>query len=145
MYRALLVSLLLFLGCGLQTIYPTGACKATQTPTGVKITCPDGSSAILNNGSQGDRGPAGEQGPQGEAGQAGTDGTQINIVQFCLNSIPSYPAVFPEVGFCINNKIYAVYSANDGFLTLVPPGVYSSHAIGSSCTFTVLPNCQITN
>jgi hypothetical protein len=77
-------------------------------------------------------------------GPAGSNGTVITTVQFCPGT-SSYPSTFPELGLCINNNLYAVYSANDGFLTLIPPGSYNSNAIGSSCTFTVLPNCSISH
>lgn len=99
-------------------------------------------------GDTGEQGPVGVMGPQGPIGDtgiqgpAGVDGTAITIVQFC-NGIPSYPRTFPEVALCINNNLYAVYSANNGFLVLVTPGSYKSNAIGSSCNFTVLPNCQV--
>lgn len=83
------------------------------------------------------------QGPQGIPGTAGTNGTTINPVQFCPSVTPNYPTTFPESGFCIDGNIYAVYSANDGFLTLIPPGQYVSNAIGSICTFQVLPNCVV--
>lgn len=82
-------------------------------------------------------------GKDGTNGSNGIDGAKITTIQFCKNSIPSYPAVFPEVGFCIDHQVYAVYSANDGFLVLVPPGAYYSNGINSSCTFTVLPDCVI--
>jgi len=85
------------------------------------------------------------QGPQGIPGQPGAPGTTITPVQFCPNTSPSYPSTFPESAFCIDGSLYAVYSANDGFLTLIPPGTYVSNAVGSSCTFTVLPNCGISN
>jgi len=85
----------------------------------------------------------GPQGIQGDAGPRGADGTQITIVQFCPGVTPTYPTTFPEVGLCIDNQLYAVYSANNGFLVLVTPGRYSSNAIGSSCSFTVLPNCVV--
>jgi hypothetical protein len=110
-----------------------------------------------NQGSVGPQGPVGipgETGPQGAIGPAGTNGingangsngTVITVVQFCPGVDPSYPSTFPEVGLCINNNIYAVYSANDGFLTLITPGLYESNAVGSSCTFTVGDNCEITN
>jgi hypothetical protein len=98
------------------------------------------------------QGPAGQTGSQGApglpgdsvTGPAGADGTQITPVQFCIGT-PVYPSTFPETGLCINNQIYAVYSVNDGFLTLIPPGAYSSDGVNSSCNFTVLPNCQIQN
>lgn len=85
----------------------------------------------------------GPQGIPGTVGLPGTNGTTIQPVQFCPNDVPTYPATFPEDGFCIDGSLYAVYSANNGFLTLIPPGQYVSNAIGSTCTFTVLPNCVI--
>lgn len=84
----------------------------------------------------------GQPGPVGPQGLPGIDATQITIVQFCPGNT-NYPTTFNEIGFCINSQIYAVYSANDGFLTLVPPGNYSSNAINSSCNFVVYPNCVI--
>jgi hypothetical protein len=76
-------------------------------------------------------------------GPPGTPGTVITTVQFCPNVVSIYPTTFPEYGLCINGNVYAVYSANDGFLTLTPPGTYNSNAIGSACAFTILPNCVI--
>ena len=94
------------------------------------------------NGTDGAQGPPGAQGPQGIPGPAGHDGTIITPVKFC-SEIASYPSTFPEYGFCINGRIYAVYSANDGFLTIVPDGTYISRAVGSHCTFTV-SGCAVT-
>ena len=84
-------------------------------------------------------GTNGAPGPQGNPG-----GLNVTTVQFCPGT-PAYPSTFPEVGFCIQGNIYAVYSANDGFLTEVIPGAYTSNAIGSSCNFTVLANCEVQN
>jgi hypothetical protein len=95
-------------------------------------------------GSVGAIGAAGPQGEQGATGPAGEAGTQVTVVQFCPGVTSTYPSNFPEVGFCISNQLYAVYSANDGFLTLVTPGVYSSDGINASCTFTVAANCEVT-
>ena len=81
-------------------------------------------------------------GPPGPQGLPGINASQITIVLFCLGNT-TYPTTFNEIGFCINSQVYAVYSANDGFLTLVPPGNYSSNAINSSCNFIVYPNCVI--
>lgn len=86
----------------------------------------------VSNGIDGSRGPKGDD---------GVDGTIITIVQFCPG-VSHYPTTFPETGFCIDSNIYAVYSANDGFLTMLPLGNYYSNAIGSSCNFKVLDNCQ---
>lgn len=69
---------------------------------------------------------------------------QITIVQLCPGT-PTYPSTFPEDAECIDNALYAVYSANDGFLTELTPGLYQSNAIGSSCTFTVAANCVVTH
>ena len=93
------------------------------------------------------------QGPQGIPGQNGApspigpqlpDGTTVTPVQFCPGVSPTYPSTFPEYGLCIEGSLYAVYSANDGFLTLIPPGQYQSNAIGSNCNFTVLSGCEVT-
>lgn len=92
-------------------------------------------------------GQPGSQGPQGipgTAGPTGASGTLITVVQFCPNVVPTYPTIFPESGICVDGILYAVYSANDGFLTEVPPGLYTSNAIGSACTFLVSGNCKIT-
>lgn len=86
----------------------------------------------------------GPTGPQGPMGPAGSNGTLIRIIQFCPGVVSQYPTTFPEVGFCINNSIWAVYSANDGFLTEIIPGRWNSNAIGSACSFTVLPGCIVT-
>lgn len=97
------------------------------------------STAVICNGLQG---AVGATGPQGIQGPAGVNGTVITPVKFCSQT-SNYPSTFPEYGLCINNNLYAVYSANDGFLTYIPPGAYHSNAIGSICDFTVLPNCKI--
>jgi hypothetical protein len=104
----------------------------------VPVAGPQGAAGL-----QGPQGAVGPQGPQGLQGAAGLNGTTITVVQFCPGVTPVYPSTFPETGLCINGTIYAVYSANDGFLTSLPNGVYDSNAIGSSCTFTV-SGCTIT-
>lgn len=81
---------------------------------------------------------------QGPPGEQGPPGTGITTVQFCPGTT-QYPTIFPEYGLLINGNIYAVYSQNDGFLTLIPTGIYYSNAVGSSCTFTVNANGTITN
>jgi hypothetical protein len=123
--------------------------------------CPYGGIAItinnvtqyVCNGAQGSTGPQGNAGAAGATGAPGntgpqgapgSPGTTISIIQFCSGTT-TYPSAFLEIGFCIDNSIYAAYSANDGFLTLVPPGVYSSDGINASCTFTVQPNCVVWN
>jgi|ERR1035437_5500528 hypothetical protein len=93
---------------------------------------------------QGLTGATGEQGPQGLTGPTGADGHIATIVQLCPGT-PSYASVFVEVAMCINDQLYGVYSANGGFLTLLPPGTYNSNAIGSACTLTVSAHCIVSN
>lgn len=127
---------------------------------GSLIQCQDGSSSLVLNGTNGTDGSNGATGATGATGAAGhngtngtngtngvngsngTNGTVITPTQFCSGTTV-YPSKFVEVGFCINNQLYAVYSANDGFLTQIPVGYYSSAGINASCNFTVAANCQI--
>lgn len=95
-------------------------------------------------GPQGITGNDGIPGVTGPQGPAGADGTQISVVQFCPNDVPTYPTTFPEVGLLINGSIYAVYSTPGAFLTLIPPGLYTSAAVGSSCNFTVNADGTVT-
>lgn len=99
--------------------------------------------AACGQGPQGAQGVAGSIGAPGSPGNDGKDASGVTAVQFCPGVSPVYPTTFPESGLCINGNIYAVYSANGGFLTLIPPGVYSSNAIGSACNFTVTANCGV--
>jgi hypothetical protein len=93
--------------------------------SGSLIQCPDGTSSFVSNGLN------------------GTNPT-IPIVQFCPGTT-TYPSEFNEIGLCINSQIYAVYSINNGFLSMIPPGYYDSNAMNSTCNFTVLTNCVINN
>jgi hypothetical protein len=91
---------------------------------GALIRCDNGTDAIILNGSD---------------GQNGSPGTVVAPIKFCHASCAatSYPNNFPEVGFKIDGKIWAVYSKNGGFLTEIVPGRYSSQGVGCSCTFVV--------
>ena len=87
-------------------------------------------------------GPAGPVGAPGLNGSNGQDGTVITPVQLCPGT-PTYPSVFIEYAYCMDSKLYAVYSANNGFLTVLPDGDYQSNAVGSSCNFHV-SGCSVT-
>lgn len=93
-------------------------------------------------GSTGPQGPVGQPG-QSIQGPAGADGTVITPIKFCAEA-PVYPSTFPEYGLCISGQIYAVYSANDGFLAVLPDGAYNSNAVGSTCNF-VVTGCTVTH
>lgn len=116
----------------------THPASSTECPTGGTIVSVGDSSITVCNGT------VGPIGIPGIPGVPGTDITPISIVPLCPGTT-HYPSTFIEIAFCIANNLYAVYSANDGFLTYVPPGNYSSNAIGSSCNLTVHPNCVITH
>ncbi len=90
-------------------------------------------------GANGLKGDQGEVGPQGTVGQ---DGSNVSVVKLCPGETV-YPTVFVEVAFCIDHKLYATYSEKGGFSTELPPGEYSSNAIGSRCNFTVGPECAV--
>ena len=109
-----------FLGCGRSTVVQNNisSCTVNQTNTGAIINCPDGSSVPISNGID------------------AIDGTLVTPVKLCTGTT-SYPNVFVEYAFCIENKLYGVYSVNGGFMSYLPDGTYSSNAIGSACTLTV--------
>lgn len=92
---------------------------------GQLISCPTSTGLVLN-------------------GTNGTNGTLLTPVQFCPGTTV-YPSKFIEVGFKIGTKLYAVYSINNGALTEIPPGYYSSNVVNSSCNFTVNADLTITN
>jgi hypothetical protein len=84
------------------------------------------------------------RGPTGYNGRDGIDASSVTFVKFCPGTT-TYLSRFVEGGFCVNNKIYATYSANGGFTTEIPPGSYGSNGINASCNFVVLANCGIQN
>ena len=135
-----IMALLIFWGCGQDNSPIVGVGPAgPQGPAG----------ANGQNGSQGPQGVAGAtgatgaQGVAGATGVAGTNGTTITPVQLCQACQSVYPTTFPESALCINNRLYGVYSVNDGFLALLPDGAYSSDGINCSCNFTI-KGCTIT-
>lgn len=97
---------------------------------------------VGRNGIDGVNGRDGINGTDGAQGPAGADGTAVTIVPLCPG-VSNYGA-FVEVGMCINGKLYGVYSANGGFLTLLSDGAYRSNAIGSACDLTV-HGCTVTH
>jgi hypothetical protein len=129
MKTILILSLLSIIACGTYENGQTGApgkslpCTVTSVNSpmaGSLIQCPDGTSSFV------------------------ASGTVISPVQFCPGTT-KYPTEFNEIGFLINGNIYAVYSINNGFMSLIPPGYYTSNAINSTCNFTVNADGTITN
>jgi hypothetical protein len=96
-------------------------------------------------GPKGARGLPGATGPAGSNGNDGRDGSDAHsvvAVKLCPGTT-NYPSTFVEYAFCIEGELYATYSANDGFTSILPPGLYQSNAIGSSCQFEVQANCTV--
>jgi hypothetical protein len=126
---------------------PSGPDGQPGAPGAVGPTGPTGNTG--EPGIPGETGPAGPPGNDGtpgspgEPGNPGSPGTIITPIKFCPNDVPVYPSTFPEYGVCIDNQLYAVYSTHGGFLALIPPGIYYSNAVGSTCTFTVADNCAV--
>ena len=152
------ITVLALASCGEQSFQPIAGPKGDKGDQGEKGDKGDqgdvgaqglqGIQGIVGpQGIQGEVGPQGVQGvigPQGIAGVDGAPGTVVTFVKFC-NEVTNYPSTFPEYGLCVNNQIFAVYSANGGFGVVIPPGTYYSNGINSSCNFTVNANCVITH
>lgn len=128
----------------------TQPATTAECPTGGYELLIDGKLSLLCNGTIGQTGPSGHTGATGATGHtgatgaAGNPGTTIQVVKFCPQT-QQYPNVFPELGFIIGGKIYAVFSVNGGYLTELPPGAYNSNAVGSNCNFTVTATGTITH
>lgn len=78
----------------------------------------------------------------GTNGGTGSPASSVTTINLCPG-VTSYPSVFIEVALCVDDQLYAVYSIPGAFLTLIPPGVYTSNALGSACNLTVLEHCQV--
>ena len=151
MLLALVAILIAFTACvrgpqGVQGIQgEAGITPVVTTQPASYNDCPFGGTEVTinNNITIICNGDTGAVGPQGPSGSPGTNGTVVNIIQLCPGFTPTYPSSFPEVALCIDNQLYGVYSANDGFLSLLTPGTYTSDGINASCTLTILPNCVI--
>lgn len=124
--------------CTVTTVVASDSGAGEVAPNGGSlIQCQDGTQSLVLNGTN------------------GTNGTIIQPIQLCAtNPAGSYSSgTFPEVGFCIQNNLYGVYSTNGGFMTEIFPGPWSSDGVNSSCNFTVGPtivdgttvdNCNVT-
>jgi hypothetical protein len=103
------------------------SCLAAVVSNGIEISCPGSVPVVVTNGSNGTN---------------GTNATPVTVVQLCPG-VTVYPSTFVEQALCINGNLYGVYSANDGFLSYLPPGTYSSDGINASCNLTIKPNCVV--
>lgn len=129
-------------GCTQTAVEPTAIAGDVAQYGGSIITCGQ-KNTFIHNGSPGIEGDKGDIGAPGATGQAGTS---ITAVQFCPNAHLVYPTSFPEIGFCFNGDLYAVYwdRANlNAWLTEIPPGYYASTSTSAPCNFTVIANCGV--
>lgn len=133
--KKLLIGLVFVLGCGPQGVTgPQGipgssnGCSvltvsaSPQAPNGgVLLSCTDGSSALILNG------------------------TNVGVVQLCPSQgAPTY-GNWPEVGFCINNVLYGLFQDSKGNLedTTISSGNYSDAANSTTCSLSV-SGCIVT-
>lgn len=122
---------------------PATSTECAMGGTVILINGSPSPSSVICNGMAGVVGPQGLQGAMGLTGANGQDSTPLTFVQLCQGIVQNYPNTFPELAICVNRNLYGVYSANNGFLVLMPPGAYSSNGINASCNFTVAPDCVI--
>lgn len=146
----LMAVITLLAGCGRakMTVNNNGAVPVSISPANAS-QCPHGGSYVRVgsrsyvscNGAPGTDGDDGAKGPKGDKGDSGSS---ISVIALCPGST-HYPDTFIEQALCIGGKLYGVYSDRGGYLTYLPPGNYSSNAVGSCCNFTVKPECKITH
>lgn len=118
-----------------QTPVLTQPATSAQCPAGGLVITVGAQQSVVCNGTNG---------LNGSPGAPGAPGTVVSVVQLCPG-VPSYPGVFVEVGVCISNQLYGVYSIPNAFFTLLPPGNYTSSGIGSACNLTVKAGCIVTH
>lgn len=116
---------------------------STHCPSGGLDVTINGYTTVICNGMNGVDGIDGQNGHDGTNGQDGAPGTVIVMVKFCPGVTPHYPNSFPEWGIKIGTGIWAVYSANGGFLTQLLPGSYTTTGIGTNCNFTITTDGQV--
>lgn len=118
--------------CLLLAVITLSACRGPRGDEGS-----NGQTVVGPTGPQGIQGLPGLVGPMGPAGLNGSNGSDasIGIVQLCPG-VSNY-GTFVEIALRINGDLYAVYSANGGFMTYLAPGNYTSNGIGAACNLTV--------
>lgn len=137
-YMIILGLSLLASACGKQDAYitadPQPNCSVKQVTGGAEVTCPDGSSTTISNGTTGG---------QGIQGLPGTNATSVTVVQLCPGTT-TY-GHFIETALCVDNSLFAVFWNGQAFMTLIPPGAYYSTSNYVACNFTVGANCTVSH
>lgn len=105
----------------------------------------DGVSIVGPKGDTGEIGPIGNTGPSGPTGAPGQDASSVTPVPLCTGQT-TYPTAFAEYGLCIGGSLFGVYwDRTNAWLTILPPGNYTSTSTSVPCTLTVSPNCVVTH
>lgn len=98
------------------------SCSVSKSGAVTTITCPDGTTSTITDGS---------------------DPSATRTIELCH---ASHPGTYPEYGLCIDNQLYAVYwDGHNAWMALIVPGTYHSTSSTDSCSFIVGNNCQVTN
>jgi len=122
MKKLLIVVLLALVGCTRYTSGPddddltTDSCTVYETGEGVTIECPDGSSAVIQNGKDGTNGTDGSDGINGidgTNGQSGSGGSALNEYFYCETQLD-------------NTNLFAYYTLSifSGGFVFANAGVY---------------------
>lgn len=129
---------------------PGSSCSVEQAENGSVITCDNGSTAVILNGTNGVNGQDGTDGQNGIDGQDGTDGQDGSNATPTAYSVVEVIKPCPGSGFrevllrTYNNQILAHYSqGSKQFLTFLTPGNYQL-TDGSGCNFTVHQDMSVT-
>ena len=119
MKKLLIVVLLALVGCSRYTSEPdddssiTDSCIVYQTENGATIECPDGSSAVIQNGKDGTNGTDGSSGVDGTNGQSGSTENILNEYFYCEAQLDN-----------TNLFVYYTLSSFSGGFVFANAGVY---------------------
>jgi len=119
-------------------------CTVTGSSSGATVTCPDGTTTVINNGSNGTNG---SNGSNGQDGQDGADAPLAitEIVDVCGDAPNIQDEVLLRLG---NGKLIVLFADNSNGknprLSVLSAGNYIT-SDGSNCFFTVTSTNQITN
>ena len=119
-------------------------CTVEGVDSGTVIRCPDGTSSIVKNGTDGQDGQSGQDGEDGLDIQ-NYDYIPVGLIDPCGDKPGIYDEVFIKMA---NGTLVASFSNNVNGdytrLSVLVPGTYMT-TDGDSCTFTVTANNDIIN
>lgn len=107
------------------------SCSVTQIGDGTLITCTDGTSAMVYNGSDGEDGAPGPQGPAGPSGDPAPAGLIADYIDPCGDDT----ANVDEVIFILNDGRFAAWYKDVGIVILGDGNYVTTDK--QKCNFTV--------